>query len=174
MPAAEKTVSLFDSHTDIIRKGGRETRYGHKMNLATGQSVLVLDVVVESGNPAGSAICLPMLERHCEHNGQPPTHAAFDGGYASRDNLARAKELGVKHAVFNKKRGLKQENMTPSPWIFARLRRFRAGVETDISWLKRCFGLARCRWRGLARLKAWGHSAVFAHNLVWLARLRPG
>ena len=175
VPAAEKIVSLFEPHTDIIRKkGGRETHYGHKINLATGQSGLVLDVVVESGNPADSARCLPMLERHCAHYGDAPTHAAFDGGYASGENLKRAKEMGVAHAVFSKKRGLKEEDMTPSPWIFARLRRFRAGVEAGISWLKRCFGLGRCRWRGLARFRAWVHSAVFTHNLVRLARLRPG
>ncbi len=84
-----------------------------------------------------------MLEWHCEQYGQSSTHAAFDGGYAFRDNLACAKELGVKHAVFSKKRGLKTEDMTPSPWIFTRLRRFRAGVKAGISWLKRCFGLAR-------------------------------
>ena len=174
VPAAEKIVSLFEPHMDIVRKGGRETRYGHKINLAIGQSGLVLDVVVESGNPADSAHCLPMLAWHCERSDQPPTHAAFNGGYASRDNLACAKELGVAHAVLSKKRGLKAEDMTPSPWIFARLRRFRAGVEAGISWLKRCFGLGRCRWRGLARFKAWVHSAVFAHILVRLARLRSG
>ena len=80
----------------------------------------------------------------------------------------------MEHAVFSKKRGLKTEDMTPSPWIFDRLRRFRAGVEAGISRLKRCFGLGRCRWRGLPRFKAWVHSAVFTHNLVRLARARPG
>ena len=174
VPAGEKIVSLFEPHTDIIRKGGRDTLYGHKINLATGRSGLVLDIVVESGNPADSARCLPMLKRHCAHYGEPPTHAAFDGGYASKENLRRAKEMGVAHAVFSKKRGLKEEDMTPSPWVFDRLRRFRAGVEAGISWLKRCFGLGRCRWRGLARFKAWVHSAVFTHNLVRIARPRPG
>ena len=172
--AGEKIVSLFEPHTDIVRKGGRETRYGHKINLATGGSGLVLDVVVESGNPADSARCLPMLRRHRAHYGNPPTHAAFDGGYASRANLEGAREMGVAHAVFSKRRGLKKENMAPSPWLFERLRRFRAGVEAGISRLKRCFGLGRCRWRGLARFRAWVHAAVFAHNLVRLVRLRPG
>lgn len=174
VPAGEKIVSVFEPHTDIIRKGGRATAYGHKINLATGRSGLVLDVVVESGNPADSARCLPMLERHRAHYGNPPTHAAFDGGYASRANLEGAREMGVAHAVSGKRRGLKKEDMTPSPWLFERLRRFRAGVEAGISWLKRCFGLGRCRWRGLARFRAWVHSAVFAHNLVRLARPRPG
>ena len=53
VPASEKVVSLFEPHTDIS-KGGRQTHYGHKINLSTGRSALVLDVVVESGNPADS------------------------------------------------------------------------------------------------------------------------
>ena len=51
VPAADKIVSLFEPRTDIVRKGGRDTFYGHKVNLATGRSGLVLDAVVETGNP---------------------------------------------------------------------------------------------------------------------------
>ena len=52
VPAGEKLVSLFEPHADIIVKGGREVQYGHKINLAIGRSGLILDVVVETGNPA--------------------------------------------------------------------------------------------------------------------------
>ena len=173
VPAAEKVVSLFEPHTDIIRKGGRKTHYGHKVNFATGRSGLVLDAVVEDGNPADSARCPPMLQRHVEHYGAAPSRAAFDGGYASRGNLKEAKDLGVAHVVFNKKRGIKVADMTPSSWLYARLKRFRAGIEAGISYLKRCFGLGLCRWRGLPRFKAYVQSAVFAHNLLRFVRLLP-
>ena len=173
VPAGEKVVSLFEPHTDIIVKGGRGTHYGHKSNLATGRSGLVLDVVVEDGNPADSARCLPMLGRHIEHYGVAPSRAAFDGGYASRANLKEAKALGIEHVVFHKKRGLKVEDMTRSSWLYGQLKRFRAGVEAGISYLKRCFGLGRCLWRGLPRFKAYVQSAVFAHNLMRLVRLHP-
>ena len=174
VPAGEKVASLFEPHTDIIRKGGRRTHYGHKINLTTGRSGLVLDAVVEDGNPADSERCLPMLERHAARYDAAPTHAAFDGGYATKANLADAKELGVAHAVFHKKRGLRAADMTPSAWVYARLWRFRAGIEAGISHLKRCFGLGRCNWRGLEHFKAYVLSAVFAHNLMRLVRLRPG
>ena len=120
-----------------------------------------------------SARCLPMLERHVEHYGAAPSRAAFDGGYALRGNLDAAKGLGVAHVVFHKKRGMRVADMTPSSWLYARLKRFRAGIEAGISYLKRCFGLGLCRWRGLARFKAYVQSAVFAHNLTRLVRLRP-
>ena len=171
VPAAEKVVSLFEPHTDIIVKGGRATQYGHKINLSTGRSGLVLDVVVEAGNPADSTRCLPMLRRHVEAFGEPPQRAAFDGGYASKQNLSDAKELGVEHVVFHKKSGLEPADMTPSSWIHDQLKRFRAGVEAGISYLKRCFGLGRCNWHGWEHFQAYVHAAVFAHNLIRLARL---
>ena len=155
------------------RKGGRATHYGHKINLTTGRSSLVLDVVVETGNPADSERCLPMLERHVETYGEPPQRVAFDGGYASQANLANAKELGVEHVVFHKKSRLEPTDMTPSAWIYGQLKRFRAGIEAGISYLKRCFGLDRCHWRGWEHFQAYVHSAVFAHNLLRLVRLLP-
>ena len=96
--------------------------------------------------------------------GTAPTHAAFDGGYASRENLKQAKALGVTHAMFHKKRGMKETDMSPSPWVYRQLKRFRAGIEAGISYLKRCFGLGLCRWRGWPRFQAYVHSAVFAHQ----------
>ena len=113
------------------------------------------------------------MERHVEHDGATPSRAAFDGGYASRGNLKDSKDPGVAHVVFNKKRGIKVADMTPSSWLNARLKRFRAGIEAGMSYLKRCFGLGLCRWRGLTRFKAYVQSAVFARNLMRLVRLRP-
>src|ERR1700749_2338197 len=46
VPASEKLVSLFEPHADIIVKGAREVQSGHKLNLVTGRSGLILDVVV--------------------------------------------------------------------------------------------------------------------------------
>jgi transposase, IS5 family len=63
VPAGEKVVSLFETHTDSIVKDQRETHYGHKVTLAGGASGLILDVVVERGNPADSTRAVPMLQR---------------------------------------------------------------------------------------------------------------
>jgi transposase, IS5 family len=62
VPAGDKLISLFEPHADIIVKGRREVEYGHKLNLTTGRSGLILDVVIEAGNPADSERLLPMLE----------------------------------------------------------------------------------------------------------------
>ena len=61
--AGEKLVSLFEPHADIIVKGSRDTEYGHKLNLTTGRSGMILDLVIEAGNPGDSDRLLPMLAR---------------------------------------------------------------------------------------------------------------
>src|ERR1700752_4826836 len=174
VPASEKLVSLFEPHADIIVKGGRrQVQYGHKLNLATGKSGLILDVVIETGNPADAERFVPMLDRHIARTGAPPRQTAADGGYASRANLADAKARGVADVAFHKKCGIAITEMVKSPWVYRRLRNFRAGIEAAISCFKRAYGAARCTWRGLDHFKAYIWSAVVAHNLVLFARFKP-
>ena len=144
--------------------------YGHKLNLASGKSGMILDVVIEAGNPADAERLLPMLERHIDIYGRPPRQMAADGGYASGGNLKAAKEKGVRDMAFHKKRGLKIEDMVRSRWVYRKLRNFRAGIEAGISCLKRAYGLARCTWKGLAHFKAYVWSSVVACP----ARGQPG
>jgi len=155
VPVDEKIFSLFETHTDIVIKGSREIQYGHKLNLSTGKSGLILDIVIEQGNPADSEQFLPMLHRHIEHYGQAPRQLAVDGGYASQDNLIKAKGEGVKDVAFHKKRGLTIEAMVKSTWVYRQLRNFRAGIEAGISCLKRAYGLSRCTWKGLEHFKSY-------------------
>lgn len=173
VPAGAKLVSLFEPHADIIVKGGRDVQYGHKLNLTSGTSGMILDVVIEAGNPADSDRFLPMLERHAAVYGAAPREAAADGGYASLENLKQAKQMGTRNVAFHKKRGLKIEDMVKSRWVYRRLRNFRAGIEAGISCLKRAYGLTRCTWRGLAHFKAYVWSSVVAYNLALFARLKP-
>ena len=74
-------------------------------------------------------------------------------GYASGENISEAKALGVADVAFHKKRGLSIETMVKSRWVYRKLRNFCAGIEANISCLKRAFGLARCTWRGLVHFQ---------------------
>lgn len=170
VPAKEKLVSIFETHTDIIIKDRRDVLYGHKLCLATGASGLVLDCRVEDGNPADSTLAVEMVERQGDIFDRVPRQVAFDGGFASKENLAQIKELGVQDVMFSKKRGLAVEDMAKSVGVYRGLRRFRAGVEAGVSFLKRCFGLDRCTWRGLSSFKSYTWASIVSANLLMLAR----
>ncbi len=173
VPACEKIVSIFEAHTDIIVKGARDVQYGHKLNLSTGRSGLILDVVIEDGNPADADRLIPMLDRHMAQYGKARRQMAADGDYASFANLRKAKGREVKDMAFHMKRGLTIESMVKNPWVYRKLRNFRAGIEAGISCLKRAYGLGRCTWKGLAHFRAYVWFSVVAHNLTLFARLKP-
>ena len=168
--ATDKIVSIFEPHTDIIVKDRRDTYYGHKLALTTGASSLVLDCVVEDGNPPDSRLATNMMERQKQIYGRAPRQVSFDGGFASKANLSDIKKLGIQDVCFTKCRFLKVTDMVKSSWVYRKLRRFRAGVEAGISFLKRCFGLDRCTWKGLTSFKSYTWASIVSHNLLVLAR----
>ena len=168
--AKDKVVSIFEPHTDVIVKDRRATYFGHKICLTTGTSGLVLDCTIEDGNPADSTLAVESVERQGDIFDRVPRQAAFDGGFASKANLKKLKELGVKDVMFHKKRGLAIAEMTKSKYVFKKLRNFRAGIEAGISWLKRSFGLGRCTWRSLPSFKAYTWASIVSANLLMLAR----
>jgi transposase, IS5 family len=170
VPADEKVVSLFESHTDIIKKDRRDTLYGHKICLGVGHSNLVTDCLIVKGNPADSTLMDTMLERHNQIYGRYPLKVALDGGFASKSNLDFAKSKEIKDVCFAKKRGLSIRQMCRSEYVYKRLRRFRAGVESAISWLKRCFGLDRCTWKSLSSFYSYVWASIVSANLLTLAR----
>jgi len=170
VPAAQKVVSIFEPHTDVLVKDRRDTFYGHKIYLSGGGSNLICDCVIEDGNPADSQLVEKMLNRHNEIYGQYPLKVAFDGGFASKENLKTAKGMKIKDICFSKKRGLQVEDMCRSQWVYNRLRRFRAGIESGISWIKRCFGFARCTWKGLRSFKSYVWASIVSANLLVIAR----
>ena len=172
VPASEKVVSFFEDHTDIIEKGQREVLFGHKVFLTGGKSGLILDCLIERGNPADSELFIPMLDRQKRFYGKAPRQTAADGGFASLDNLSRAKLMGVKDVSFSKKRGLSVLEMVKSLWVYKRLKNFRAGIEANISRLKRAFGLTRCIWSEWEGFKQYVWSAVVSYNLSLLAKLK--
>ena len=170
VPASEKVVSIFESHTDVIRKGGRETHYGHKICLSSGLSNLITDCIILEGNPRDSDLAVRMMEMHEEQFGQPAEQAAFDGGFATKENLATLKAMGIEDVMFSKRVGLAIPDMVKNSWVYKRLRDFRAGIEGVISFLKRAFGLRRCRFRGRRSFRSYVHGSIVAANLLILAR----
>lgn len=170
VPASEKVVSIFEPHTDIIVKDRRETFYGHKICLTGGQSNLILDCVIVEGNPADTTLTETMLDRQQNIYGRYPLKVALDGGFASKENLTKAKEKNIKDVCFAKKRGLTESDMCRSHYVYQRLRRFRAGIESGISWLKRTFGLDRCTWKGWASFKSYVWATIVSANLLTIAR----
>ena len=167
VPAEEKVVSIFEEHTDIIRKDRRETLYGHKVCLTGGSSSMILDCVILDGNPSDSTLAETMIDRQVELYERAPRQVAYDGAFSSKANLEAIKGKGVEDVAFTKAH-FAVTDMVKSSWVC--LRRFRCGIEGVISFLKRVFGLDRCTWRSLPSFKSYVWSSIITCNLLVMAR----
>jgi IS5 family transposase len=174
VPASEKVVSIFEDHTDIIIKGFRDVQYGHKVNLSTEKNGFITHFSVEDGNPADKDLYLPVLDAHKDNYNSLPSSVVCDGGYASKNNVIDARSQGIKHAVFHKRVGISYQDMGVKIKTFIKLRNFRAGVEGNISELKRAFGAGKAKWKGHDGFKAFAWSSVLCYNLVRMARQQSG
>jgi IS5 family transposase len=170
VPAEEKVVSIFEEHTDIIRKDRRETLYGHKVCLTGGSSSMILDCLILDGNPADSTLAETMIDRQVEIYERAPRQVAYDGAFSSKANLDAIKGKGVEDVAFAKAHGFTVTDMVKSSWVYQRLRRFRCGIEGVISFLKRVFGLDRCSWRSLPSFKSYVWASIITCNLLVMAR----
>jgi IS5 family transposase len=173
VPASEKIVSLFEEHTDIIRRGkeSRPVEYGHKVWLNEVEGGLVSHYRILEGNPSDEQQWKPSLKAHLKTFHQPPRQASGDRGLFSAANEQLAQDLGVKRVVLPKrgyrsKARLKHEHKA---W-FVKGRHWHAGVEGRISVLKRAHDLGRCLGHGLPGFQCWVGWGVIAGNLAVLGR----
>ena len=174
VPASEKIVSLFEPHTDVIVKGFRDVQYGHKINLATQLNGFVTYLNIEKGNPSDAKLYLPVLEASQQDYATVPVSVVADGCYASHANVDCARALGVKRTVFSKPAGLGLHPMGVKKKTFQKLRNFRAGIEGNISELKRAFGISKANWKGLDGFNAYVWSSVLSYNLIRWVRFDSG
>ncbi len=61
---------------------------------------MILGCLVVRGNPADSDQYQPLLEQHRDFYGRMPRQVTADGGFASKDNLAFAKDNNIKDLYF--------------------------------------------------------------------------
>ena len=170
VPSSEKLVSLFEPHTDIIVKTNRAVEYGHKVNLATQAEGFVTYLNIEEGNPADKSLFLPVLDACEKDYGNVPIETVADGGYASIANVEQGREKGVNRTVFNKRCGLGYHQMGVKKKTFDKLKNFRAGVEGNISELKRALSMDKARWKGSDGFDAYVWSSTLSYNLVRMVR----
>lgn len=164
VPNDEKIFSIYEQHTDIIVKGGREVLFGHKVNFAGGKSNLILDCKTLDGNPSDTQLYQETLERMAGNYNMFPHAVATDGGFASNANKEYAQSKGITNIVFNKVVGSMQ-NIATSKKMETMLKKWRSGMEAVISNYKRKFNMFVCTWKGEAHFKAKVLWSAIAYNI---------
>ncbi len=164
--ASERVFSLFEPHTELIKRGRREkpVEFGHVMLLCQTPEKFITDYETFAQRPADCTLTGQVIERHEKLFGQRPEVLAADKGFCpDAEEYAALEERVETLAIPRRMRDFADKVL--SLW-----QAFRAGIEGTISGLKRAFRLARCFYRGFKHFQGAIGLAVLAHNLVVLAR----
>src|SRR6201987_1902993 len=175
VPNAEKIYSIFEPHTDLIKRGKVQTpiEFGHKVFLAESARGLITQYEVLDGNPIDEQHVVISLVRHRQTFGDVPKLYGSDRGFFSDKNVMSCKQQGVKVVCIPQRGGTKapEREAYEKSREFKDGQRFRAGIEGRISVLFRGRGMKRCLAEGRERFELRVAAAVLANNLMKIAAL---
>src|SRR6201987_1695922 len=171
----EKIYSIFEPHTDLIKRGKVRTpvEFGHKVFLAESAQGMITQYAVLNGNPSEENHVDPSLTRHEATFGSAPRLYGSDRGFFSEKNLAACERSGVAVVCIPQRGGKKtvEREAYEKSREFKKGQRFRAGIEGRISVLFRGRGMKRCLAEGRERFELLVGAAVFVNNLLMIASL---
>ena len=173
VPTEEKIYSIFEPHTDLIKRGKSQkpVEFGHKVFLAESAQGLITDYQVLDGNPSDTDHVQSSLDRHKQTFGIPPELCATDRGFHSAENVQYAEKAGVTQVSIPQRGGHKtaEQDALERSKAFKQAQRFRAGIEGRISVLFRGRGMKRCAFKGRTHFELLVGAAVLANNLMRIA-----
>lgn len=171
--APGKIVSLFEPHTEIIRKGkaGKPTEFGKMVKIQEAEEQIVTHYEVYDQRPSDCDLLIPALDVHEQQFGKVPRLVTADAGFFSARNETIAHERGVKRVAIPNlgTKSVERRALQKKRW-FRKAQKWRTGCEGRISLLKRRHGLNRCRYKGPSGIKRWVGLGVIADNLINIAR----
>jgi len=166
---ANKLVSLFETATQIIRKGksSKPTEFGRLIKIQEAENQIITDYEVCDQRPADSTLLIKSIEAHQQKLGRVPDTLATDAGFSSPTNETAAVKMGVKRVSIPNRstKSVERRALQRKRW-FRQAQAWRTGCEGRISVLKRRHGLNRCRYRGDDGMKRWVGLGVIADNLI--------
>jgi IS5 family transposase len=172
--ADEKIYSLFEEHTELLKRGkaGKPIEFGHKVVVAQTGEKFIHHYQVLPKRQEDTQLLEPTLRTHKELFGREPDVLATDKGfYENMEQIGALEEKIDTVSICKKGRRTQEECERESTEAFKDGQCFRAGSEGSISVLKRAFKLGRCLFKGFKNYAASVGCAVFCHNLVLLTRL---
>ena len=175
VPPDQKVYSIFETHTDLIKRGKvlKDVEFGHKVFLAESGHGLITQYRVLDGNPADQVHVERSLKAHQAAFGAAPRMYSSDRGFFNEENLKTCRIAGVTLTCIPQAGGKRtpEREAVEKSRAFKRAQRFRAGIEGRISVLFRGRGMKRALVEGREHFELFVGAAVLANNLLVIAAL---
>jgi IS5 family transposase len=163
----EKIFSLFEPHTELIKKGKMmpPVEFGHRLLVSSEQHGLIIDYKIMEAGVGEPGELEPLMDRLESRFGEGAIESlSVDQGFSNmalRQRLEERIDLVIMPKKGRRSAASRERENAPE-WI--ELKNRHAAVESDINALEQC-GLNRCPDKGLRGYRRYAGLGVLAYNL---------
>src|SRR5260370_41115395 len=168
-----KIASLFEPHTEIIRKGkaSKPNEFGKLVKVQEAENQIITHYEVFAERPEDSQLAIPAVEQHQRRFGRAARLVASDAGFYSLKHERTIQGMGVARVAVPSRNSKSRERRKLKRTLCVRAGQpWRTGCEGRLRVLKLRHGLNRCRYRGVEGMQRWIGLGVIADNVIQIGR----
>jgi transposase, IS5 family len=173
VPNAEKIFSIFEPHTELIKRGKQPVsiQFGHSVLVIEDAAGFVIDYRVVANGVFDQDLVVPVMKKLQKRFGGKIKSASFDRAFHTPENQQElAKIVGTPCiAAKGEEKGRQQQQEATAAFRQARQR--HPGVESAIGALQAGNGMKRCRDRGKRGYERYVGLGILGRNLQTLGKL---
>jgi transposase, IS5 family len=173
LPNEEKILSIFEPHTELIKRGKQPVaiQFGHNVLLIEDAVGFVVDYRVVDDGVLDQALVVPVMRQLQKRMGGQIKSASFDRAFHTPENQQDLGAIVRTPCIACKGQEKGRQQQKEATVAFRKARQNHPGVESGIGALQSGNGLKRCRdksKRGFERYVALG---ILGRNLQTLGKL---
>jgi IS5 family transposase len=170
---AEKIFSIFEPHTELIKRGKQPNpiQFGHNVLVIEDAVGFVVDYQVVGARVLDQDLVVPVMKKLQKRFGGKIQSASFDRGFHTPENQKALGEIVRTSCIAAKGQKKGRQQQEEATVAFRQARQRHPGVESAIGALQAGNGLKRCRDRGQPGHERYVALGILGRNLQTLGKL---
>jgi IS5 family transposase len=173
VPNEEKLFSIFEPHTELIKRGKQpvEIQFGHNVLVVEDAAGFVVDYRVVANGVLDQDLVVPVMKKLQARFEGKIKSASFDRGFHTPENQQELAKIVGTPCIASKGQEKGRQQQQEGSVAFRQARQRHPGVESAIGALQAGNGLKRCRDRSKHGYERYVGLGILGRNLQTLGKL---
>jgi IS5 family transposase len=173
VPNEEKLFSIFEPHTELIKRGKQPVpiQFGHNVLVVEDAVGFVVDYRVVANGVLDQDLVVPVMKKLQERFGGKIKSASFDRAFHTPENQRQLAEIMGTPCIASKGQEKGRQQQEEGTVAFRKARQRHPGVESAVGALQAGNGLKRCRDRSKRGYERYVALGILGRNLQTLGKL---
>jgi transposase, IS5 family len=173
VPHEEKIFSIFEPHTELIKRGKQPVaiQFGHNVLVIEDAVGFVVDYRVVANGVLDQELVVPVMKKLQKRFAGRIKSASFDRAFHTPENQKELAEIVGTPCIASKGQEKGRQQQEEGTVAFRQARQHHPGVESAIGALQGGNGLKRCRDRSKAGYERYVGLGILGRNLQTLGKL---